>query len=330
MEDGPTSEHLSPLRLTLEGECASPPSESPPRVRASMDGLSGHHTCLGQTEKPQVLRNVSAVSRSLATPQIDLVDQSSVMRSLAVLSAMTSTTIQDAHQHGASVGQSQSNHHQLVQRMKPFQHSALTNMSAVSHNLANVGALPQCNQRHARCTAPVAIVEPEMLAVVRTIDHDARPVSTTASSTASSLLSAAKHTPRRKRISSGKVPLNKEEALKKLEVRRTKNREAAERMRRRRREETDVLQKTVQDLAAQVASVTAKLAAAEEENQQLRNLFKHEHCCQRRREACSRQHIPVRPAAVEPITRNTDDANQLFDGTCIVPVINGGCKGGCR
>jgi septal ring factor EnvC (AmiA/AmiB activator) len=55
-----------------------------------------------------------------------------------------------------------------------------------------------------------------------------------------------------------------------LESRRAKNREAAERMRRRRREEHSDLERTVRDLTALVDGLTSKLALSEAENTELR------------------------------------------------------------
>ncbi|KAJ8609342.1 hypothetical protein CTAYLR_009295 [Chrysophaeum taylorii] len=136
----------------------------------------------------------------------------------------------------------------------------LSNMSAVSHNLANVGALPQCNQRHARCVAPVAVAEdvPEAVVVQEPSLLDAaRPFHFQA---------APRKGRRTQRVAAT------EDQQKKLELRRTKNREAAERMRRRRREETAGLEKAVRELTARCDELSAKLAASEAENQQLRGL----------------------------------------------------------
>ena len=211
------------------------------------------------------LRDLSAVSRSLATPQMDLADQSSVSRSFAVLCCTSEDEAEE-------------------------EQTTLRNMSSVSHNLANVGALPQCNQRHARCTAPVAVVEPEALPVADSLTEDLKPKSRTAS-----FLAAAK---RRKCVPNAALVDDDETTKKKkLEQRRTKNREAAERMRRRRREESDVLQKTVEDLAAQVASLSARLAASEQTNQHLRTQLK------------AQSDIPTKDSDIAPI--HLQEAQQL-------------------
>lgn len=197
----------------------------------------------GPTRDWVSLRNVSAVSRSLAAPTT-LADNTAVSRSLAEA---------------------------RLDLVKPEPFAAapgLSNMSAVSHNLANVGALPQCNQRHARCVAPVAVAEeskdiPEAVAVQHSLlEASQRPFR----------FASGEQQPPKARGRRTQRAATDADAARKLELRRTKNREAAERMRRRRREETQSLERTVKELTARVDELAAKLAASEAENQQLRGL----------------------------------------------------------
>lgn len=212
-------------------------------------------------DAPWSLRNVSAASRSLATAQSEqLCDQSSVSRSFALPTAVKTES------------------------------AGLANMSAVSHNLANVGALPQCNQRHARAIAPVAVAEdaphavlvadlPPRPAEARTLldlsttqqpfHFGAQPSSTPAGTPSSSSSSVGPCKPRGRRLQRSATS---DDQQKKLEMRRTKNREAAERMRRRRREETATLERAVKDLTERCHQLQARLDASEAENVQLRNL----------------------------------------------------------
>lgn len=193
------------------------------------------------------LQNVSAASRCLATPQRNLSDQSTMSRSLAT------TTPTSARNHQAAAA---------VKVEKDYSH--LSNMSSVSHNLANVGALPQCNQRHARFTV-------NAVAVAEEIDF-AQPFHFTSLAVAASdgkcrpqAVGVAGQQRRRATAATA-------DQMKKLELRRAKNREAAERMRRRRREQTVGLEQSVKELTARVDELAAKLAASEAENQQLRTL----------------------------------------------------------
>lgn len=232
---------------------------APPGESMDLDWLIDEHDHTRHSSDEPVLwslRNVSATSRSLAQCE-PLSDQSSVSRSFAAAPAAPA--------------------------LKAEQPAPLANMSAVSHNLANVGALPQCNQRHARCVAPVAVAEehPPHAVLVTELPRPVEARTLLDLSTAQQgaafrfstghVVAPAPQTakPRGRRLQRSAAT---DDQQKKLEMRRTKNREAAERMRRRRREETAGLEKTVRELTARVDELSAKLAASEAENQQLRGL----------------------------------------------------------
>lgn len=255
----------------------SPGEEAAAVVVSPSPSLEPWRNWQQQQQQPAHLRNVTAITRSLAvTNDNALHDQSHVSRSLATppLASPPNTIVKTEPQ--------------------------LANMSAVSHNLANVGALPQCNQRHARCVAPVAVAEDTTPPHAVVVDMDQQQLLQQPSSPQGSVPEARTlldlttqqqhhHQQQQFRFSAAVVPANNatgakprgrrlqrtaatDDQNKKLEMRRTKNREAAERMRRRRREETAGLEKTVRELTLRVDELSAKLAASEAENEQLRGL----------------------------------------------------------
>mmetsp|Transcript_23217 Transcript_23217/g.30057 ORF Transcript_23217/g.30057 Transcript_23217/m.30057 type:complete len:287 (+) Transcript_23217:44-904(+) len=208
----------------------------------------------GESEKVAELADLSEKSRSLATPQL-LANQSEISRSLAVPSSL------------------------------------LSNMSSVSHNLANVGALPQCNQRHARPVAPVAIAE---------ID-DASTVDDASGS----------------RKSRKKVPKSESEIQAKLEIRRFKNRQAAERMRKRRSEETASLKNRVQELEAQLHKLEARLEASEVHNQKLQAILSSSLDPQRLPVAVPSDQLDLPAPKQEP----ENEAAEIYHTNFVAPIL---------
>lgn len=206
--------------------------------------------CYPQESIAYGLQNVSDASRCLAAQQRNLADQSTISRSLA-------TTMTHCHPSPSPAAATIV----AVKTEKEYPH--LPNMSSVSHNLANVGALPQCNQRHARFTVSA-------VAVAEEVDYSQpfhfSPLTAAAPDATCRTKAIGSGSQRRRAIAATA------EQMKKLEMRRAKNREAAERMRRRRREQTVGLEQSVKELTARVDELSAKLAATEAENQQLRTL----------------------------------------------------------
>ncbi|KAJ1451527.1 hypothetical protein M885DRAFT_529412 [Pelagophyceae sp. CCMP2097] len=203
---------------------------------------------------PMQLTNLSAVSRQLATPK-DLADLSAISRSFATDPESKRPCDMSAVSLSLAYGD----------RIRIAAANAainLSNMSSLSHNLAHVGAVPQCNQAHAAPAAPPLPVADEVM--MGSAIASAVPCSDDL--LLDGLLDDDDQ-PRSKKRAGRRAIANETE---RLESRRAKNREAAERMRRRRREEHQDLERTVRDLTALVDGLTSKLALSEAENIELR------------------------------------------------------------
>lgn len=288
-----------------------PSSTSPPRARPRLEACA-----FGGVEG---LPNLSSVSRSLATPAPELTDLSAVSRSFAGDESAPAATVRRRKVRGRQpaamdcdeepLGNMSAVSHSLAHLgmvrqcnqatprappapagppRAPPKPAPLSNASAVSRNLAHVGAVPQCNQQATRSAPGVAprvpvadeveheiVAEAVPLAVAeRRLRSDDSAEGRAAFDAAAAAIDATLRAPAEAPAAPPPPPRPARRArvveadpakMGKLEIRRAKNREAAERMRRRRREEHDTLTAQVKDLTDEVASLKLALQKSDDD-----------------------------------------------------------------